>query len=520
MSLELIRESIRLSHYAGEGGTEAVVEHDIILPDAKPGAESILFLDGSAAIDNVSVSQGKVSISGNIDYKVLYASDDPKNPLASTNSRTSFVQILEMSGSEAGMRGSSSCDIEHIDYHIVNDRKINIKAILNLQGRVLRERQCNAITDVRGDDTVQALRGDMVFSNDYIGQKVCSVEESLEMPSDKPSVREVLRSDVKITRKENKVSYDKITVRCDLKISTLYIADDNEQSINCVEHIVPFSQSVEVPGLDEDARCQVEYAFRDLGVEVKEDSDGEPRILELKCSLVLDAEGKQQGTVSVLEDAYSTAFDLNGQREVFEMSRMEGSFSDRVGLKDEVELEDDEHEVVRVFNVIPKANLYDYEITEDKVRVEGVVENNIIYLTDNPERPICSCSHQIPFKHTIDIKGLPREVDYDISIDVTKCDFVVASRRTIGLDLSMELDAKALTPTQFSALTDISESSSDSVRKKGEKPSMSIYFVQPGDTVWNIAKHYRTTTQKIMGINSLEEDCALQPGTQLMVLTK
>ncbi|MEG1441432.1 MAG: LysM peptidoglycan-binding domain-containing protein, partial [Oscillospiraceae bacterium] len=36
--------------------------------------------------------------------------------------------------------------------------------------------------------------------------------------------------------------------------------------------------------------------------------------------------------------------------------------------------------------------------------------------------------------------------------------------------------------------------------------SIIIYFVQPGDTLWNIARRYHTTVKDIMEMNCLEND--------------
>ena len=36
--------------------------------------------------------------------------------------------------------------------------------------------------------------------------------------------------------------------------------------------------------------------------------------------------------------------------------------------------------------------------------------------------------------------------------------------------------------------------------------SMVIYLVKPGDTVWKIAKRYKTTVSNIMELNNLEND--------------
>ena len=45
----------------------------------------------------------------------------------------------------------------------------------------------------------------------------------------------------------------------------------------------------------------------------------------------------------------------------------------------------------------------------------------------------------------------------------------------------------------------------------GSGSPVSIYFVQPGDTLWSIAKRYRTSVENIKEDNELESD-RLQTG--------
>ena len=48
-------------------------------------------------------------------------------------------------------------------------------------------------------------------------------------------------------------------------------------------------------------------------------------------------------------------------------------------------------------------------------------------------------------------------------------------------------------------------------------PGLVCYVVQTGDTLWDIAKLFRTTTNDIRTINELESD-AVTPGDKLILL--
>lgn len=45
-----------------------------------------------------------------------------------------------------------------------------------------------------------------------------------------------------------------------------------------------------------------------------------------------------------------------------------------------------------------------------------------------------------------------------------------------------------------------------------------IYMVQPRDTLWKIAKRYRTTVENILAVNEIENPDLIYPGQKLLII--
>ena len=60
MSLELVKEAVRLNQPIGEDTIQTIVENDIIVPDVKPDITRILLLDGDSWIDSAEAASDKV----------------------------------------------------------------------------------------------------------------------------------------------------------------------------------------------------------------------------------------------------------------------------------------------------------------------------------------------------------------------------------------------------------------------------------------------------------------------------
>ena len=64
------------------------------------------------------------------------------------------------------------------------------------------------------------------------------------------------------------------------------------------------------------------------------------------------------------------------------------------------------------------------------------------------------------------------------------------------------------------------ENSIDEEKAKKLRPSITLYFVQEGDSLWDIAKKYRTTTDDIIRENKIEDSSLISSGMQVLISRK
>jgi hypothetical protein len=204
MSLELNKETIRINQAIVEDSIQTVIENDIIVPDSKPDISNILVLDGDALVKSVDITQDKHMVNGMLNCNILYTPEGANQGIKSINSNPDFSCAMELAGARQGMNGKVKCEVEHIDYNILNSRKIGIKAYVRVTGQVNDVIDVNVVNDLTGIDNVQILKT-TTNVNSFVGRSEdeLSVRESLDIPAGKPSIAEILRNDVKITGKES-----------------------------------------------------------------------------------------------------------------------------------------------------------------------------------------------------------------------------------------------------------------------------------------------------------------------------
>lgn len=520
MSLELVREAIKVNQVIGEDSMQTVVENDIIVPDIKPDIARVLLLDGDVYVNSAEAVQDKILVNGTIHYNILYVSDEPEQPIKSINASAGFSCGLDVPNSRAGMKCKVKCDTEHVEYEILNGRKVNIKAIIKLSGKVINELEQGFVYDLSGANNIQTLKKHFKVNN-YLGrgENDAKISEVMEIPASKPAIREILRNDAKISGKDYKITDNKVIVKGELNISTLYIGDDETGSIQFMEHEIPFAQSIDLPGITEDAGCELDYRIKDSLFEAEEDSDGELRALKAEVALYISADGFEKRDIEVIEDTYSPGDRIELEKEQLNVEEYITESKSQIVIKEIIAMDEYSPEIAEVYNVLCKPALSQYKIENDRVLVEGVISNKVLYLANNSDQPVFCHEQEIPMNQAIDIKGIKPDMGCDVDLDIEHCNYSMISVKEVEIRLVIGVTAKVVKQVPIPLIKKVNEIPLD-MAVLASQPSLTIYFVQPGDTLWSIAKRYYTTIDDITRINGLDDADTINPGQQIIIPKK
>ncbi len=520
MSLELLKEAFRVNNLLGEDTIQTVIENDIIVPDTKPDIARVLLLDGDVFITGCDTGTDRVVASGCIVCKILYISEDENKSVKSINSNIPFSYTVDINGAKSGMKSNAKGIIEHMDYNLLNGRKINVKAILSLDCKVHDEVEREYAAGITGMDDIQVLRDNLALST-YIGSNKVNyvIKEDLDLPSTKPTISEILRNDVKISGKDFKVAEGRVFVKGDIDISTLYIADDESRSMQYLENGVAFSQSIELENADEDTTVDVDYDLIDYKIEAVEDSDGEFRNIRAEIALNIRVEGTCKRVIEVLSDAYSPRSRISLEKQQLEVDETFAENNGQIIIKDNVDLTEFSPEVSEIFNVLCKYNVSEAKIEDNKVAIEGSVQNNMLYLANNSDQPVFCHKKDMPFKHEIDIKGIDNSMKPNVSLELDHCNYSMAYANQVEIRIVLSVGVKVEAKKSFPVINKANENTIDE-KKLQSIPSVIIYITQPGDNLWKIAKKYSTTVDNLLKINNLNDRDILAPGQQIIILKR
>jgi hypothetical protein len=521
MSIKFARETIKSKKSVSRGSTRIIVENDLIVPDAKPDVGRILFADGDAFITSTEVDNGKVFIEGILRYNILYTEDSQQQYTDSLNANMDFSHTMDVPGVSIGMEARVKLEVEHIECRFINGRKINVKTILGIRSCITEENEYYFLNGVEEGNDVQVLKRSMTL-NRFIGSSkaVCAIEDSIEIPSGSPSIKEILRNDIRITNVECKVADNKIIVMGQANIRTMYASDDKERSMRIVEREAPFTQIIDLPGIEEEYDVEIGYEIQNYSFEPIEDEDGELRLIngEIDVGIWVSVSAKED--MDVMVDTYGLRTELGIEKMIVKTEEYFPDNRSQVILKDTLTLDNDFPEVAEIINVFGKPILSEYELEENRVIIKGIVNSHVLYYSDDREQPVCCLRRDIPLSHTLEIEDIKPNMECEIDLDMEHINYSMISDRDVEVRLVVGVNAKLHNEVEHILVENVIENPLGEERTLQPMPSITIYFVQEGDTLWDIAKKYRSTCDDIAKENKIENTTSIPSGMQVFISRK
>ena len=513
MAIQLVKESIRTDEVICQKNSQTMVESDVIVPDVKPDILKVLEVSGSICITQKTVQQDKVFVQGVVKMNVLYVPDgDVIGKIKSLNTTQDFNHAIDVRGAESDMQVSAEAELESFDYSLINSRKINLRCTAGIGIKVTKPAILDISTDVEDVGDIEINREKLRVISSLTGAE-CQIilREQLDLPIGKPAIGEILRltavpSSVELCMMENKA-----VAKGQVRLCTLYCSEGDDGSIQFMEHTIPFTEILDVDGAVEDMEGDIEYIPSDMYFEVRDDSDGEPRILGIELVLTAVIRGSEILELQGLSDAYSLRGAVNLATKTYRLEQLLDNNTAQIAHKVPVQVPPMLPGISQVCDIASSAKVDRIAVEGEQITAHGTVHSAILYLTDDEKTPVCSFTHTSEFSQSFMLPAAGPDTACDAKVFVDHTSYTLNGNDGLDLRCIISLALKAL---KTGEVTLVDEIILDETASEQNCPCMVIYFVQKGDTLWDIAKRYRTTVEDIMKTNQLDSD-KLMPGQQI-----
>lgn len=515
--MELLKKNIRMNRQKSKAVNQITLDEDNNVPDSKPDIESIIQESGTIKIESTKVMEDHVLLSGGLEINILYVSDNGEKQLHRMNTRLPFEEKLNLDGVNEGDNIGLKWTVEDLNIHMINSRKISIQALVVFMASIEEIYDTHAGIEVHGVDELSTITKTLEPLSIAVQKKdIIRVKDEIALASNKPNISELLWDDIQLRGTDVRVLDGELDIKGELFAFALYAGDDENNTKQWVEMTFPFHETVVCGSSSSHMIPDVEISLSSCTLEVRPDYDGEERLIQAEAVLDLDIKLYEEDKVEILADVYSPLTQLKPvmKPETYESLVVKNFSKCRAG--ELLEMEEKQPKMLQICHSKGEIKIDDTSIVRNGIQVEGSVFVTILYITSDDTMPFAVLNGMVPFQHTIEVDGINENCRYSLKTELEQLSTTMMDSEKIEAKVSMNLNALVVQVHQQNCISDITEEELD-MKKIQELPGIVGYIVQPGDSLWSIAKCYCTTPRHIKELNGLESD-EIRSGSRLLIM--
>lgn len=505
MAIELAKETLCIGQMVGQKVENWIAETDSVVPDIKPDILNTINTNGTICVYKKEILDGKIKIEGSIQVYVAYLADDEQSNLRSLHTTVDFSKVIEMENAKEGMNLEENLRLKNIECKVLNGRKVNIKAMIEANVLVSANENIEFVKEIKEVKDVQMLNESLMI-NSLLGSGATKVyAKDTFIIQEVDDLSEIMKVNIAIKNKETKISYNKVLAKADTEVKIMYLTTDGR--INKVEGTIPIMGFIDIQDVTEENLCETNYEVKNLLIKpnnIEEHSVYIEAEVELNCNVY---ETKQ---INVIQDLYSPSVNLNYKQKQINCLGQKKLAKDILHLTEKQYIEEIGNHKIHDVEVIPIIS--NQNIMKDKILYEGELELKWIFEAENSCKMDTKVTN-IPFQYQMDCIGAKANSKVNTQMEIIMQDFVILPDQSIQSKIDIQFIAEISTKQSISVIDNISIEES----KLEEKYSLVIYFVKPGDSLWKIAKKFRSTVEAIAKVNDIENENKINVGEQLFI---
>ncbi len=517
--MELIKKNVHMNKLKCQSSLQLTLDDDFNVPDVKPDIYKIIKEQGAIKINDVKMLNGKLMVKGVLNFNMLYLSDENVRPVHNMSGEVPFDELIHLDDACAGDEAIINWELEDLTPGLINSRKISVKAIVRLA--VLVEELYDEATavSIEGDEDIQFVNKNITVTDIAVDKKdTYRVKDQIHLPSNKGNISEILYSEMELRNPEVRLLDDRFNVKGEILVFALYASENEDNPVEYFETEVPFSTTVECSGCTEDMIDNIDFIIASKSLEVMPDADGEERIVDVEAVIEMGIKIYEEEELELLNDVYSPAKDLVPVLKNAHYEEILVKNNSKVRVNDRVKIDGNQPEILQVCHAAGEIKVDDIAQVDNGLEVNGVLEVQILYICADDNKPLNSVKGIIPFTQTVEAKGIRPTSIYRVKPALEQLSVMMLDSEEIEVKAGIGLNAIVFDSITEPIITDIDVYDLD-YEKLQSMPSIVGYVVKAQDSLWNIAKKYYTTVDRIKELNDLE-DTNLKVGDKLIIMKK
>ncbi len=507
--VKLFNDTFNINEIIDSISTEVLLESEFTIADM-PDIERIITAEGKAEVNNVSVSTDKIVVEGKLIYNIIYYSNDEDTTINSVTGEIPFREEIEAEGVTEEMEADSKAFIDFIDGEKSADRSYLVKAVLILDTDVYMNRPVTYVSYLESDGSMQAKTKNIFYTNTLseISEEI-SINDAVELSKGSGEIHEILKSDADVYITNIDTLDEKMLVEGICKVGFLYTEDD-KHTTGYVSEEFPFTHYLELNSSDDNILKEISVKVNKMTYSPTENFDDEKKLIEFKLPFTINAYLYDTSERNVIMDCYSTDYELEVESETINVSSLQNIVNEVVKYENNFDVLSGTIKDIYSVDVSPKIS--DKKISDDKYIIEGFLDVNLLYLNGDINK-VDKAFASLPFTVDFPLEGKTfTQIQSDVKAN--RCNAYRKGSSSVNFNCDINVSLKFKNNDEVTIIKDIAETEPIDRNKMS---SLIFRVVQPGETLWDIAKNYNLSINTLKELNDIPEDNELTAGNKIII---
>lgn len=491
--MKIENNSIRAVDKAYNLSARQEASADFVLPDYFADISKILKCSVSPITEAVSVSGDKISVSGKLQFSLLYMGEDKR--LYNFENEIKYTKVFQGQNIEITDSVIASQYVSSLNYRALGPKRIEIKSTVMISAEVISVKERNIVSSVESENVYMQTKTDKYFMPVNTVQRDFTVNETVtDGNSTSTEIQCILRKNKKIRFTEVKPIANKLFVKGDCEITLTYLTE--ESKVNYFTFVVPFSEVTDVYMLEENDICTLKNIESSIGVAIKDDSENNASF-DVTVFVSFTVEAVREKETAFINDIYSSSCNT-------------------FPTFDDLNLLTKEETAGKTFNIDFEADTYDTDgeivdcyVDSVRITVEQSEEKQCFVITGNYNALV----EQSGGGYALVSRSFSSEQNPDIDVKGTTCDVKITGFDVLSISALRVGNDKIRFKCDIHIRYSVSEKCKENVltelkfdensENKAENKIV-LYYGKKDELIWDIAKENRASITLLKSMNSIQ----------------
>ena len=333
------------------------------------------------------------------------------------------------------------------------------------------------------------------------GKDTYRIKEEVTLSGTKEHIGTLLWTDVTGGKADTQLGTDELLISGELNMFCLY--ETAEGKTDWISRTVPYEGQIECMGVMPGMYHQSELHLTDINVEPRMDENGEMRILGIEATLQVRLIVYEEEKIQILEDLYMLDHICIPEVKEKRFFRLKLQNHSKCRISEELTLPELKEDILQICHCKGKIQMETVKAETDGVHIDGVLHLQFLYVREDDQTPFGVWNGMVPFSYLLENGGgEPDMEDMDCTVEQLSVNLMGSGEVEVKAVLAFNCFQKE--PVQIQNIESAEFRPMDTEELES-RPGIVGYFVQQGDTLWNLAKKYNTTVENIKEVNYMEK---------------